>query len=116
MVKRKDKYILTTDDRYDTIEMRRVGMYDIYFEAKYSTLIHNTHSGTYIVFHVWDAKAGDFDMYSKLKLFTTTLRHTKSLTYNELFKIARICNISSMCIQPSTFVAQLRDRNIVEVV
>lgn len=113
-MRRREKYILTRDDRYSMVELRKVGQYSIFFESKYAVLVRNDTSGTCVVFHVWDHPQ-DLDVYTKLDLFKTRLRYAEMMNYNELFKLARICGMSAMALSASSFVAQIADRKIKEI-
>lgn len=93
---RSERHAITMNDSLNIVDHRSVGDYDIYFEAKYSVFVINRKTRSATTFHMWDADNHDFDRFVRLDLFKTKLRHSTALTYSELFKLARVCNMSSI--------------------
>lgn len=95
--KNSERHIISTHDACDVVEHRLVDDYEIFFTAKYSVLVINHKSRTATTFHMWDTDDyTNFDRYVRLDLFKTKLKAAKTLTYSELFKIARVCNMSQI--------------------
>ena len=95
--KNSERHTISMNDSLDVVEHRLVDDYDIYFTAKYSVFVINRKSRTVTTFHIWDADDyADFDRYIKLDLFKSKLKMATTLTYQELFKISRVCGMSQI--------------------